>query len=206
MTSMKTMLLLSGLLAAGSITAAAETVNFDKFPAGSAPPGWTVGQSEKGSAVWKIEADTSAPSAPNVLRQSGSAAYAWCLKDGTSIADGAVEVKFKPVAGKRAQAGGVVFRFRNQDYYYVARANANENNVNLYWFDTEGRQEAAAVDTPVELNKWHTLRAEFQGKRIRVAMDGKTLIDIEDGHVAGRGAVGVWTRYDSDTLFDDFAY
>jgi hypothetical protein len=203
---MKPILLLSSLLAAGTLSAAAETVNFDAFPVGSPPPGWITGQSARGTAVWKVETDPSAPSAPNVLRQSGSAGYAWCVKSGTSIHDGAVEVKFKPLAGKRAQAGGVVFRYKGPDRYYVARANANESNLNLYWFDVTGRHEAIVVDTPVALNRWHTLRAEFQGKSIKVALDGKTLIDLEDGHVGGAGAVGVWTRFDSDTLFDDFTY
>lgn len=205
---MRSMSLLSSLLGAISLSAAAETVNFDSFPAGNPPAPWKVGHSGgKSGPVWKIEADPTAPSKPNVLRQSGSAGYTWCVKTDTSIADGAVEVKFKPVAGKRAQAGGVIFRFKSVDQYYVARANANENNVNLYRFDpVGGREEVKVVDTPVALNQWHTLRAEFQGQRIRVSMDGKTYIDLEDAHIAGAGAVGLWTRFDSDTLFDDFTY
>jgi hypothetical protein len=204
---MKSTLLLPSMLVAISVSAAAETVNFDSFPAGNPPAPWKTGQAGgRGTAVWKIEADPSAPSKPNVLHQSGSAGYAWCVKTDTSIADGTVEVKFKPLAGKRAQAGGVIFRFKNPDQYYVARANANENNVNLYRFDAAGREEVKVVDTPVALNQWHTLRAEFQGKHIRVSMDGKTYIDLEDAHISGAGAVGVWTRFDSDTVFDDLTY
>jgi 3-keto-disaccharide hydrolase len=203
---MKTMLLLPGLLAAVSLSAAAETVNFDAFSVGNPPAPWKTGQRGKGTAVWKIEADPSAPSKPNVLHQSGSANYGWAVKTDTAIADGAVEVKFKPLAGRRAQAGGVIFRFKSPEQYYVARANANENNVNLYRFDDSGREEVKVVETPVALNQWHTLRAEFQGKHIRVLMDGKVYIDLEDAHISGPGAVGVWTRFDSNTLFDDFTY
>ena len=203
---MKSMSLPLGLLAAISFSAAAETVNFDAFAVGNPPAPWKTGQGGKGKAVWKVEADPSAPSKPNVLHQSGSANFGWAVKTDTSIADGAVEVKFKPLAGRRAQAGGVIFRFKNPQQYYVARANANENNVNLYRFDESGREEVKVVETPVSLNQWHTLRAEFQGTHIRVSMDGKTYIDLEDGHISGPGAVGVWTRFDSDTLFDDFTY
>ena len=203
---MKTMLVLSSLLVAGNLSAAAETVNFDNFPVGSPPPGWVTGQAEQGIGIWKVQADPSAPSAPNVLRQSGSAGYSWCVKSDTSLADGAVEVKFKPVRGQRAQAGGVVFRYKGPESYYVARANANENNLNLYWFDKGGRHEVIVVATPVALDQWHTLRAEFKGTKIKVALDGKNLIEVEDGHVAGAGAVGLWTRFGSDTLFDDFKY
>jgi hypothetical protein len=204
---MKVLFLLSSLAFAGILSAAAETINFDSFPTGSPPPGWQVGKSgERGNPEWKVEADSSAPSAPNVLRQSGRGPYPWCVKTGSSLIDGAVEVKFKPVSGKLAQAGGVMFRFKSESSYYVARANAKENNVNLYWFDEKGRHEAKVVDAPVSLNQWHTLRAEFKGKRILVALDGKTIIDLEDDHITEAGAVGLWTRFDSDTMFDDFAF
>jgi len=204
---MKAIFLLSTLAFACNLSAAAETINFDSFPVGSPPPGWQVGYSGKtADPVWKVEADSSAPSAPNVLRQSGRGDYPWCVKTGSSLTDGTVEVKFKPVSGKRAQAGGVMFRFKGESSYYVARANANENNVNLYWFDEKGRHGAKEVSTPVSLNEWHTLRAEFKGKRIVVALDGKTVIDFEDDHITGAGAVGLWTRFDSNTMFDDFTF
>jgi Domain of Unknown Function (DUF1080) len=203
---MKVLSLLYSLALASSFSAAAETINFDSFPAGSPPPGWQVGQTGKGNPEWKVQADASAPSAPNVLRQSGSGDYPWCVKTGSSLTDGTVEVKFKPVSGRGAQAGGVMFRFKGESAYYVARANANENNVNLYWFDEKGRHEAKFFNTPVSLNQWHTLRAEFKGKRIVVALDGKTVIDVEDDHITGAGAVGLWTRHDSNTMFDDFTF
>src|SRR5213593_3053823 len=80
----------------------------------------------------EIEKDDSAPSKPNVLRQSGKATYPVCLKDDTSLKDGFVEVKFKPISGKEDQAGGVVWRAKDSNNYYVARANALENNVTIY--------------------------------------------------------------------------
>jgi hypothetical protein len=61
-------------------------------------------------------------------------------------------------------------------------------------------------DAPVAANVWHTLRVEFFGKRIRVALNGKTRIEMENDRIAGAGAVGVWTKADSVTAFDDFAY
>jgi hypothetical protein len=204
MNSLLKPILISSLLAAGSVSAA-ETIGFDKDPVGSAPLGWvTGGQGGSGKAVWSVEADASAPSAPNVLKQSGSADFGWCVKKGTSIADGAVEVKFKSLSGKRARAGGVIFRFKGPESYYVARANAKEHNVNLYLFDGGRRQEVIVVKSLVAHKQWHTLRAEFQGKHIKVIMDGKTMIDLEDDQISGPGAVGVWTRFDSNTLFDDF--
>ena len=117
-----------------------------------------------------------------------------------------VEVKFKPISGKEDQAGGLVWRWKDGDNYYVARANALENNVSLYYTAGGRRNTIKYVSAPVARNVWHRLRVEFGGKRIAVALDGKTYIDLEDEHIAGPGAVGVWTKADSVTAFDDFAY
>ena len=62
------------------------------------------------------------------------------------------------------------------------------------------------VDAPVPRNVWHTLRVEFKGPTIKVALDGKTYIEMKDTHIAGAGAVGVWTKADSVTAFDDFSF
>jgi hypothetical protein len=115
-------------------------------------------------------------------------------------------VKFKPLSGREDQAGGVVWRWKDGDNYYVARANALENNVSLYYTEKGRRNTLKYVDAPVAANSWHTLRAEFSGSRIRVALDGKVYIELDDAHIQGAGAVGVWTKADSVTAFDDFSY
>src|SRR5438552_15140280 len=108
-------------------------VNFDATPAGALPDGWIAGVTGKGTPKWAVAADTTAPSAPQVLKQSGSGTYPWCVLKAASVADGFVEVKMKPISGKEDQAGGVVWRWKDGDNYYVARANALENNVSLYY-------------------------------------------------------------------------
>ncbi len=184
----------------------AETDNFDGAKPGALPPGWTCGVTGKGSPKWAVSADAGAPSKPNVLRQSGSGTFPWCVKKEISTADGFVEVRFKPENGREDQAGGVVWRWKDTDNYYVARANALENNVSLYHTTNGRRITIKYVDAPVPGNVWHTLRVEFAGKRIKVVLDGKAYIDIEDGNISGPGAVGVWTKADSVTAFDDFSW
>ena len=184
----------------------AETIAFDSDRPGATPPGWQAGVTGKGTPRWTVEADATAPSKPNVLRQSGSGTFPWCVRQSTALSDGHVEVKFKPLSGREDQAGGVVWRWKDGDNYYVARANALENNVSLYYTAGGRRNTIQYVDAPVARNDWHTLRVEFSGKRIRVSLDGKPYIDVEDGHITGAGAVGVWTKADSVTLFDDFEY
>lgn len=170
------------------------------------PPGWECGVTGKGSPRWSLEADPTAPSALPVLLQSGSGTFPWCVKKDVSLADGHVEVKFKPMRETQDQAGGLVWRWKDGDNYYVARANALENNVSLYYTEWGRRNTLKYVDAPVSANTWHTLRVEFSGTRIRVALNGKVYIELDDGHISGAGSVGVWTKADSVTAFDDFSY
>ena len=123
--------------------------NFDAAKPGTLPEDWTCGVTGKGSPTWKVEADTSAPSKPNVLKQSGSGTFPWCVKQSVRIADGFVEVKFKPLAGREDQAGGVLWRFKDGNNYYIARANALENNVSLYYVEKGRRITIKYVDAPV---------------------------------------------------------
>jgi hypothetical protein len=180
--------------------------NFDAASPGTLPEDWKCGVTGKGSPTWEVEADTSAPSKPNVLKQSGSGEFPWCVKQSVRIADGFVEVKFKTLAGREDQAGGVLWRFKDGNNYYIARANALENNVSLYYVEKGRRITIKYVDAPVPAHKWHMLRVEFSGRAISVVFDGKQNIRVEDDRIAGEGAVGVWTKADSVTAFDDFSY
>ena len=189
-----------------STSVVAQTVNFDADAIGAAPSGWTCGVTGRGSPRWEVAAEPGAPSGANVLRQSGSGTFPWCVRTGTSLSDGFVEVKFKPVSGREDQAGGLVWRWKDGQHYYVARANALENNVSLYYTEGGRRKTLKYVDAPVASNAWHALRAEFRGTRIRVILDGKTYIELDDAHIAGAGHVGVWTKADSVTLFEAFSY
>src|SRR3546814_15702569 len=96
-----------------------------------------------------------------------------------------------------------LFRSNN---YYVARANALEGNVSLYYTLNGSRQTIAYKNAPVAPHRWHTLRVVFKGTTVQVALDGKTYIDLQDSHISGPGQVGVWTKADSVSLFDGFNY
>jgi hypothetical protein len=187
-------------------TAHAETITFDADRPGTPPAGWICGSTGGGTPVWTVEAESGAPSGANVLKQTGKAPFPWCVKQGTAVANGIVEVKFKPLSGREDQAAGVVWRWKDGDNYYVARANALENNVSLYYTERGRRQTIKYVDAPVPAHTWHTLSVEFAATQIRVSLDGKIYIELNDGHISGAGAVGVWTKADSVTAFDDFTF
>jgi predicted peroxiredoxin len=187
-------------------SASAATVNFDDAKVGEAPAGWTATNTGSGEAKWTIEKDDTAPSKSNVLKQSGEATYPVCLKNQTNLKDGFVEVKFKAVSGKEDQAGGVIWRAKDADNYYIARANALEDNVTIYHTVKGSRVAFKNVNHKVKPGAWHTLRVEFQGNHFTVTFDGKKVIEATDDSFSEAGKVGVWTKADSVTLFDDFSY
>src|SRR5437016_4861569 len=204
---MKTLALATLIVAAMlAAFAAADSVNFDNPKTGAPPPGWTATKTGSGDAKWTIEADSTAPSKPNVLKQSGAATYPVCFKDDTNLKDGFVEVKFKPISGKEDQAGGVLWRAKDSDNYYVARANALEDNVTIYDTVNGRRTERKRTNMKVASNQWHTLRVDFQGNHFTVTFDGKKAIEWDDVKFKDAGKIGVWTKADSVTLFDDLSY
>lgn len=195
----------AAVVTAASATTGAQVVRFDHDPPGAPPQGWSCGVTGRGSPRWTVEPDPATPGG-HVLLQSGSGTFPWCVRTGTALSDGFVEARFVPISGHEDQAGGVVWRWKDGDHYYVARANALENNVSLYYTERGARRTLKYVDAPVTRGVAHTLRVEFAGNRIAVSLDGTRYIDWRDDHIAGPGAVGVWTKADSVTAFTEFRY
>jgi hypothetical protein len=202
------------VLFGATVAGAAETVNFERDAIGASPKGWTLTMTGKGTPKWTVERDETAPSKGHVLKQSGKATYPLALKQGTNVKDGFVEIKFKAVAGSEDRAGGVVWRAKDANNYYVVRANALEDNVVLYKtvngvrssLDIVGRKGGYGTKVAVPANQWHTLRVEFAGPRFKVIFNGRALFEVEDNTFAEAGMVGLWTKADSITTFADFAY
>jgi hypothetical protein len=189
-------------------------VSFEGIQTGVAPAGWTVTLTGSGDPKWTVESDETAPSKSNVLKQSGRATYPLILKDDTNITDGFVEMKFKAVTGSQDRAAGIVWRAKDANNYYVVRANALEDNVVLYKtvngvrspLDIVGRKGGYGTDVKVPANAWHSLRVDFNASRFRVTFNGKQLFEVEDSTFTDAGKVGLWTKADSVTLFDEVTY
>src|SRR5215216_3729780 len=192
----------------------AQDLNFDTDTAGSPPKGWMLTMTGKGAPKWTVERDETAPSKGLVLKQSGKASYPLALKEGTRIKDGFVEVTFKAIAGSEDRAAGLVWRIKDANNYYVVRANALEDNVVLYKtvngvrssLDIVGRKGGYGIAASVPANRWHGLRVEFNGSRFKVIFNGKQLFEVEDSTFRDAGKVGLWTKADSVTMFDEITY
>jgi hypothetical protein len=202
------------ILFGATVAGAAQSVDFDGDAVGAPPKGWTLTMTGRGTPKWTVERDDPAPSKALVLKQSGTATYPLALKDGTSVKDGFVEVKFKAISGSEDRAAGLVWRAKDANNYYVVRANALEDNVVLYKtvdgarreLDIVGRKGGYGVKVAVPANQWHTLRIEFVGTRFNVIFNDRRLFEVEDATFTDAGKVGLWTKADSVTIFHAFAY
>jgi hypothetical protein len=194
-----------------------ETLTFDSTRPGT-PKDWTVGMTHEGGAPrWDVLADPTAPSKPNVLAQTSmdntSGRFPLAIYDKASLVDGSLSIRFKPISGKRDQAAGLIWRFKDADNYYIVRANALEDNVVLYKVENGQRISLEPTGTPsksygvkhkVPKQAWSTLKVNFTGPHFEVFFDGNKIMEVDDATFTGAGKTGLWTKADSVTYFDDF--
>jgi len=188
-----------------------KTFTFDHAEPGTAPAGWisdVTGSKQGTPPRWEVKK----VEGRHVLAQlqSGGAGgdFPVCLKRESSFKDGAVRVDLKPISGETDQAGGVVFRAQDKDNFYVARANALEDNVSIYCTRNGKRRTIKYWENiEVKLGQWHTLEVQAKGFHFKVFLNKQLVGEIEDPeHVfAEAGMVGVWTKADSVTYFRDVA-
>jgi len=184
--------------------------DFEDAAAGAPPPGFSFALTGGGGPVrWVVLEDASSPAGPKVLAETSkdrtSDRFPLAILDGFEARDAAVSVRFKPVSGTVDQAAGLAVRLRDPRNYYVARANALEGNVRLYRVVDGRRTQFAGVDVRVPRGRWQTLGLRVEGERFEVSLDGRTLFSAADRTFAEAGRVGLWTKADSLTHFDDFA-
>ncbi|MCP5105472.1 MAG: DUF1080 domain-containing protein [bacterium] len=194
-------------------------VDFEKDAEGKSPAGFTCNRSGRGEmGNWVVLKEKTAAAKNNVLAQTSmdKTGYRFpvCVYDGFSAEDVAVGVRFKPVKGTVDQAAGIVWRYKDVNNYYIVRANALENNVVLYKFEKgkrtdlplKGKGRTYGVKCPVHVDKWSKLRVLVKGNHFEIYFNGEKLYEAVDNTHSGPGKVGLWTKADSYTLFDDFSF
>jgi hypothetical protein len=180
---------------------------FDDCPAGSPPPGFEslrTGGGPRGE--WRIEAPEGDPGRHLLQASDEPTSYRFplLLTEPSFPADVRASVRFLAVSGQVDQAAGIALRAAGADDYLLVRANALEGNIRVYRIEGGKRQMFAGVELAVTAGEWHTLSLEARGEAVRVAYDGETVIEAEDGGIRGPGRAGLWTKADSVTRFDDF--
>ncbi len=182
--------------------------NFDNDPAGAPPGKFHSARTGQGSeSKWAVMADSTSPSKPNVVAQTSTDKtdyrFPLLIADEGSFRDLDISVKFKAVSGSVDQAGGLVFRLKDANNYYIVRANALEDNYRLYHVVNGSRVQFAGANFKVSSGAWHELRVEAVGNKFTCYFDGAKKIEATDDTFKDAGKVGLWTKADSVTHFDD---
>ncbi len=171
--------------------------NFDEEQTGSPPQ-----DSKVFSGTWEVRAEEGTPSEPNALCQTTEAEFPAIALSEASYTDLALSTQFKPISGEEDQAAGLIFRVEDEDNYYIARANALEDNVDIYKYVNGERTQLASEAAGIDTEEWRELRVEVEGENIRVLLDEKEMVEATDDEFTA-GKVGLWTKADSVNCFDN---
>jgi hypothetical protein len=187
-----------------------QTWDFDRLPAGKQPEGWRVAETKPAGelATWAVVAEPTAPSQPNALAitqtQNAGSTFNLAIAEGTSYKDLDLSVKIKPITGKEDQGGGLIWRCKDANNYYVCRWNPLETNFRLYSVIAGKRSKPiVSVDTDARPDAWHTIRITMTGNQIACYLDGLKLLEAQDDSLPDAGMIGLWTKADAASAFDD---
>jgi hypothetical protein len=167
-------------------------VDFENMATRAAPDGVTIGVTGQGKPVhWIVVEEDSAPGGTSTLAETSGDATSYrfplAIYDGFVAKDVDVSVRFKPISGEVNQAAGLMIRVLDTDNYYVARANALEDNVRLYKVVDGDREQFAGVDRAVEQGQWQTLGLRAEGDRFEVSLNGDVLFYRRHLQPGGQG-------------------
>jgi hypothetical protein len=194
----------------GAVADESKAVTFAKADLGKVPTGWKAAQTGKGEgSIWKVVEDKTTPSKSGFAlaqtAESPGAVFNLCVAEGTNFTDTEISVTFKANAGKKDQGGGVVWRYQDADNYYIARMNPLEDNFRVYKVVGGKRStEFQNAEVKVPAGEWHTLSVKMVGDKIECFLDGKKHLEAKDATFTKAGKVGLWTKADAQTSFDDF--
>ena len=194
----------------GGQASAALTWDFEHVEPGTLPAGWkaeATGRQEP-LAHWQVAEVPDAHSGSRVLaltetRHGSASTFNLCWTRAVSFRDGTIKVWFRPVKGRIDQGGGIMWRVKDHDNYYVARFNPLEDNFRIYYVKNGVRRMIQSAGVSLRPG-WHSMTIVQEGDRFQCLLDGRRLLQGRDSHFKGPGGVGLWTKADAATSFDDF--
>lgn len=209
---MKCSMIVMSILGISLAGGATQSWDFDKIPEGALPAGWKVeatGQ-DKATADWQVTTDAQAPLGPGVLRLKATnhtqrGVFNLCWTPEVTFYEGEIAVFLKGNSGKIDQGVGPIWRVQDCNNYYIARYNPLERNVAIYYVK-DGKRVMLGYSGKLELtDAWHVLKINHRGTRIRAYLDGDLKLMVNSGeHITQKGGVGLWTKADAATSFDNF--
>jgi len=192
-------------------TALPHTWTFDDAKTGSVPAGFRLAETGgAGSpATWEIVADPTAPTAPHVFgitqTVNAKATYNLALVEGIDVTNVDLQVLVKAGSGQLDRGGGPIWRVQDSDNYYIARYNPLEKNARFYVVSHGVRTALAKVELELDAEAWHSLRVVMEGSRMQLFIDDEPVLSANDSSISGPGTIGLWTKADAATFFDDLS-
>ncbi len=186
-------------------------LTFDNIETGQLPDGWKIeATNQKGPlATWKVIEDKTAPSGNKVLALTSpnhnfGGTFNLCWTNKINFKDGEIKVMFKANTGEEDEGGGVIWRAQDKGNYYIARFNPLEDNFRIYYVKDEARKILASARIKLPVGKWHELKIIQNGNHISGYLNGDKLLEVDDDLFTEAGGVGLWTKADAVTSFDNF--
>ena len=182
--------------------------HFDQ-PAAEAMRGWrfTETNSDGRPGKWQVIKQSNAPSRPNVMKlvetKNDDGTFNLAIAEGTSFGDLDLSVAVWPDQGREDQGGGPIWRCRDHDNYYICRLNPLEGNFRVYRVLRGRRRQLETANVDLTSHRWYTVRITMVGQHITCYLDGRKLLEADDGTFTQAGMVGLWTKADAVTAFDD---
>jgi len=183
---------------------------FDKDDVGNSPPAWRVAET-KGSGKtgkWTVAADDTAPSKPNVLKletKADDSTYNLFIAEKSSFKDLDLRAKVKALSGNEDQGGGLIWRAKDENNYYICRINPLEGNFRVYKVEDGKRTQLQSEKLETKTGQWYEVSAVMTGDHIECFVDGKPYLHTHDGTFKDAGMVGLWTKADASSVFDNVA-
>ena len=200
------------ILMMAAICAAEEPLKFDfeTSRVSELPSGWQEAKTGEGEgSVWRVVSHEADGKSGRCLAQTSSAGannfFNLCVRPEVQFADVEVRVRLLAKTGEHDRGGGVVWRYRDANNYYITRWNPLEDNFRVYHVVNGKRTQLANADVKLAADQWHTVRAVHRGNHIQCYLDDQPLLDVHDETLKEAGAVGLWSKADAVTWFDDFS-
>ena len=180
------------------------TISFDNDEVGEMPAGWSNYLTGKGKlGKWGVRQDQDNKVLVQASQENFGYHFDVIVWEESNYRDLQLSVKFKGVEGKEDQGGGPVRRYQDADNYYIARANPLENNFRVYKVVNGNRKQLASARIKIPSAEWHTIFIKMVGNHIECFYDGQKYLDVTDDTFKSSGKIGLWTKADAVTYFDD---
>lgn len=182
---------------------------FENSAVGSVPKGWkaleTAGKGKP--AIWKVIEDEKAPSGKRILAltstNNSGRTYNLLMAERSNYKNLKIKMKIKAIAGEEDQGGGPIWRAKDRNNYYIARWNPLEDNYRVYYVKNGNRKQLASAKVKIDPKAWHEIKIEHVGNKIKAMLNGKKILEVKDDTFMEAGMVGLWTKADAATAFDD---